>query len=186
MAILQRGPTLEEFLQLPESEPELEFFEGVVTQKVPPKFHHSTLQGYFCEMLNQFARPRRMACAFPELRTTYAGSSFVPELALYCWDRIPLDAAGEVVEDALEPPDIAVEILSPGQSIASQRQKCAWYIENGVRVSVLVNPRDRTVTLFRPGVVPTTARDTERIGLDDVLPGFQLTVQQLFDALSFR
>ena len=188
MAILQRGLTLEEFLDLPESEPELEYVDGVVTQKVPPKFHHSALQGSLVEQVNRVAAPGRIAYAFPELRTTFAGASLVPDVAVYLWGRIPLDAAGELVEDALEPPDIAFEVLSPDQSIGSMRRKCAWYIENGVRVSVLIDPRvrSRSVTLFRPGAPPATIHGDETIDLDDIVPGFQLTVQQLFSALSFR
>jgi Uma2 family endonuclease len=152
---------------------------------VPPKFHHSRLQYAIAELVNQFTMPRRLASAFTELRTTFAGASLVPDVAVYVWSRIPLDADGELAEDALEPPDITVEILSPGQSVRSLRDKCLWFVEKGVDVSILVNPRNRTVTSFRPGIPPVTFRDTDVLDLGDVIPGFQVTIQQIFGALRF-
>src|SRR4051794_7783917 len=103
MAVPHERMPLEEFLALPEEKPALEFEDGVVTQKVAPKGRHSTLQYRIAERFNHYAEPRKLAFAFPELRTTYAGASPVPDVAVYRWDRIPLDANGEVVDDFLEP-----------------------------------------------------------------------------------
>src|SRR5688500_3121834 len=85
------GITLEEFLALPEATPALEYEEGRVTQKVAPMGVHSRLQSKLCERLNQITEPARTAIALTELRTTYPGArrSFVPDIALYLWERIP-------------------------------------------------------------------------------------------------
>jgi len=42
------------------------------------------------------------------------------------------------------------------------------------------------VRLFQPGLEPRILRGTDRIDLDAVLPGFELTVEQLFDTLYHR
>src|SRR5690242_9495306 len=108
MAISARRITLEEFLKLPEEEPPLEFDNGEVTQKVSPQGKQSVIQSELCEFFNRFTRPRKLARAFSELRFTCAGKSYVPDVAIYLSDRIPLDAAGEVANTFTEPPDIAV------------------------------------------------------------------------------
>ena len=41
---VRQGMTLEEFLQLPEEEPSLEFIDGRVEQKVSPQKKHSATQ----------------------------------------------------------------------------------------------------------------------------------------------
>src|SRR3954452_7597057 len=110
MAVPHERMPLEEFLALPEEKPALEFEDGVVTQKVAPKGRHSWLQTSIAARFNQAGGPGKIAAAFTELRTTYAGASPVPDVAVYRWDRIPLDANGEVVDDFLEPPDAAIEI----------------------------------------------------------------------------
>ncbi len=44
----------------------------------------------------------------------------MPDAVVYRWERSPLTAEGEVVDNFTEPPDIAVEIISPGQSVTGQ------------------------------------------------------------------
>jgi Uma2 family endonuclease len=181
---LTRSMTLEEFLKLPEDKPALEFADGMVTQKVSPKFHHSAAQSEMVEVFNQFSRPRKLARAFTELRTTFAGASRVPDVAVYLWERIPRDASGRLAQEVVLPPDIAVEVMSPEQSVRELTAKCRWYVANGVCIALLVDPERERVTVFRPNAEPRTLRGAERIDLDDVLPGFQLSVDDLFAALS--
>jgi Uma2 family endonuclease len=183
VAILPQQLTLEEFLALPERKPALEFEDGIVTQKPAPKLRHSRLQGKLAEDFNHFAEPRRLALAFPELRTTFAGSSVVPDVAVYRWERLRLNAAGELEDDCWESPDIAIEIVSPKQSVTALTRRCLWYVEHGVRMALLVDSQDRSVLVFWPGGRTAALRGTDRIDFGEVLPGFQLGVQELFASL---
>lgn len=183
MAIPEKVLTLEEFLELPEEEPALEFEEGSMIQKPLPKGKHSALQFELADRFNRVARRQKLAWAFPELRANFGGRSYVPDVSLYIWPRIPRDAAGEVVNDFFEPPDIAVEIVSPEQSVNALVRRCLWYVANGVRIAILVDPADRSVLLFRPDHTPQPLAGSDRIDVRDVLPGFRLTVQQMFDSL---
>jgi Uma2 family endonuclease len=183
MAITEQRFSLEEFLKLPEQEPALEFDDGVVSQKVSPKGQHSALQFGVPELFNRFARPRRLARAFPELRATFAGRSYVPDVSVYRWERIPRTPAGEVANDFIEPPDIAVEIVSPEQRVNALIRRCLWYVEHGVCVALLVDPDDRSVIDFRQDAKPVVLVGADRIELGDLLPGFELTVDELFASL---
>jgi Uma2 family endonuclease len=187
MAVAQTQMTLEEFLQLPEEKPALEFEHGMVSQKVSPTQKHSTLEVAFAARVNAIAAPTETAYAFIELRTTFGGRSYVPDVAVLRWDHIQFDDDGMVSDDIVtEPPAVAVEVVSPGQSVAFLIRKCVWYSENGVRVAVLVDPKDRSVILFRPGPSLTVLRGEDSIALDDVLAGFQMTVNDLFDSMRLR
>jgi Uma2 family endonuclease len=183
MAVTSSPLTLDQFLGLPEEKPALEFFDGVVIQKVSPKARHSALQVELAERINQSARPGKVARAFPELRATFADVSRVPDVAVYRWDRIPRDASGELEDDVLEPPDIAIEIVSPGQSVNALNRRCLWYVAHGVQIELLVDPVDRSVLAFRPHGRLSAWHGTERIDLSEVLPDFELTVEELFASL---
>jgi len=183
MTISYQGLTLEEFLKLPEEEPALEFEDGVVTQKVSPKPPHGRLQYKFAEHLDRFGEPARLGIVFTETRVTFGGRSRVPDLCFYTWARIPRSPSGEVANDFFDPPDITVEIVSPGQSVTALFRRCLWYVEQGVGIALLVDPGDRSVIAFRPGSTPKALEGSDRIDLDDILPGFELTVQELFDSL---
>jgi Uma2 family endonuclease len=186
MAITQEPLTLEEFLARPEDKPALEYVEGVVTRKVAPKGRHSALQLHITVRFDRAGRRRKLARAFPELRVTFAGVSVVPDVVVYRWERIPRDPAGEVADDFREPPDIAVEIVSPGQSVNSLVRRCLWYVAHGVPVALLVDPDDRSVIVFRPDQQAIALRGAALIDLGDIVPGLQFSVQALFESLALR
>lgn len=183
MSSVASAGTLAEFLALPEQEPAIEYIDGTVVSKVPPKGKHSALQAALSQRLNGFAVPRTIAQAFPELRTTFGGRSTVPDLAVYRWNRVPVDEAGETANDFLEPPDIAIEIASPEQSVNGLVRRCLWYTSSGVAIALLVDPADHSILLFRANELPRVLRGDDRVDLDSVLPGFELKAGQLFAEL---
>jgi Uma2 family endonuclease len=175
--------TLEEFLRLPEEEPPLEYENGRVTQKVSPQTKHSALQAHLSELVNGFGRHRRMVRAFPELRVRFAERSLVPDVAVFRWDRIPRTPGGELDNVVTTAPDIAIEIVSPDQPAADLVGKCQRYVANGVAIALLVDDERRSVRLFRPGQPERVLREADAIDLQDVMPGFELTVDEVFAAL---
>jgi Uma2 family endonuclease len=178
-----RRMTLDEFLELPEAEPSLEYVGGVVRQKVAPQGQHATLQSEFVHRVNVVAKPAKLALALPELRTTFAGLSRVPDVAVYLWERIPRQPNGRVGNRFTEPPDIAIEIVSPDQTATDLVSKCIWYVKNGVKIALIADPHEDTVLRFRQDALPDVLTGDDRIDLDEVLPGFELTVKQLFSSL---
>lgn len=184
MTITERRPlTLEDFLALPETEPASEYFGGEVWQKVSPQGQHSRLQYGHCRQINDYAEPRKLAMAFPELRVSFAGATLVPDIAVYRWERIPRTPDGKIANRFTEPPALVAEIVSPEQGVNLLVRKCLWYVDHGVRLALVVDPLDLSVLLFRPGARPVPLVEADRIDLDEVLPGFELTVQELFATL---
>jgi Uma2 family endonuclease len=184
MAVAHKRVTLEEFLQLPEEKPALEYFDGVIEQKMSPKTRHSALQFELAERINAVARPAEIARAFPELRTTFGGKSYVPDLSVYRWARVPRDESGNLVDDVRAPPDIAVEVVSPGQSINRLVRRCRWYVANGLEIALVIDPDDHSVLAFLADGTMQEWTGQDHIDLNSVIPGFELTAEQLFEALS--
>lgn len=185
MAIPRHGLTLEEFLALPEEKPALEFIDGLVTQKPMPGGHHSALRTDFMMRIGEFARPRRLAMVFPEVTCVYDGAATVPDISVCRWERIPVDARGRIADEYLDVPDLAIEITTPERGVEAAAHRCEWYLAHGIRIAVLVDAQGESVRIFRPGQPPQTLHNQDRIDLDEVLPGFELTVADLFQALYF-
>jgi Uma2 family endonuclease len=183
MAITQRL-TLDEFLALPDDKPALELEpDGTVTQKMSPQGQHSLLQFTLCERINHFARPRRLAMAFPELRTIFGGAAYVPDVSVFRWERIPRTPDGTVANVFQAAPDIAFEVVLPEQSPNALVRRCVWYVDHGVERALLVDPADQSVLRFAAGASPHAQRQDEPLDFGAVLPGFRLTVGELFDSL---
>lgn len=183
MAVRQQQTTLEQFLALPEAEPALEYWDGAVAQKVSPKARHGLLQFTSAERLNHVAFAARIGIALPETRCTFGGISVVPDVVFFLWDRLPRDKKGELLDDISAAPDIAIEILSPGQSLRDLIDRCRWYVDNDVRIALLVDPRTRTVRVFRQGTHMVILRGSDAIDVSEVVATFRLTVDELFRVL---
>jgi Uma2 family endonuclease len=175
--------TLDEFLALPEENPALEFENGLVTQKVCPGGHHSVLRTWMMVRINAHTYPGKLAMALPELRSTFAGMSRVPDVSVYRWNRIPKVANGEIADDFTEPPDFAIEIVSPRQSVNRLIRRCLTFVDAGVLVAVLIDPSDESIVVVRPGVEPIGLAAGDTLDLSDIIPDLRLDVAALFDSL---
>jgi Uma2 family endonuclease len=51
-------------------------------------------------------------------------------------------------------PDFVLELVSPADDLATLEAKMQEYLENGCRLGWLVNPETRSVTIYRPKVLP--------------------------------
>ena len=78
------------------------------------------------------------------------------------------------------PPILAVEILSPSDRQDEIDAKVELYLESGVRMVWVMNPRFRTVLVHRPDAEPELFAASRELVVDDVLPGFRVRVADLF------
>ncbi len=79
-------------------------------------------------------------------------------------------------------PDFVAEIVSPSNRAAELANKVRLYLEGGARLIWVINPRRRTVTIYRPDMEPEILDDPESLDGGDVLPGFVFNVRErIFD-----
>lgn len=177
--------TLEDFLQLPETKPASEFVNGEIMQKPMPQGEHSLLQGKLYERINQVARPKKIALAFPELRCSFGTHSVVPDVVVYRWSRIPLTPKGRIANRFESHPDWSIEILSPDQRLTKVLGNLLYCSEYGAELGWLVNPEEDCVLVVLP---------EQRVQLctgDDPLPtlegiDLELTVEEIFSWLTLK
>ncbi len=172
--------SLEQFLRLPEAKPALEYIDGKVVQKVAARRAHSALQVDLGGTLREYARPRHLGRGYTELRCTFGGRSLVPDLTFFAPGRIPRDDQGQQVDDVFLPPDLAVEIISPGQTIKNLVARLTWCVRHGVRLGWLIQPRKRRVYVIRPNRPVETLEVGQELDGAEVLPGFRLALATMF------
>jgi Uma2 family endonuclease len=171
---------LDQFLRLPEVKPPLEFFGGRAIQKMSPKLRHSIIQGEMFLEITNLARPRGLGAAFVELRCNFKGSSYIFDLSYFCTDRIPDLGAIDERSDVEIAPDLAIEVLSPGQTVGELRKKLRSAIRGGVRLGWLIDPIHRQILVFQSGRKPETLKPGDVLDGDPVLPGFLVPLDVIF------
>ena len=177
--------SLEEFLKLPETKPASEYINGHIYQKPMPQGEHSTLQGSLLTAINQIGKPQRLACAFPELRCSFGGSSVVPDITVFEWQRIPLRPNGRIANRFEIYPDWTIEILSPDQSPSRVIKNITFCLKHGTQLGWFIEPEDESVIIFQPDRLPEVKSNADSLPVLNVLGDWQLTVADLFSWLSF-
>ena len=80
-------------------------------------------------------------------------------------------------------PDLAVEILSPSNRSAEIHAKVADYLAAGARLCWVVDPEQRRVAVYREILSPKYLAPADMLDGGDVLPGLEIKVGSLFEAL---
>jgi Uma2 family endonuclease len=171
--------TLKEFLAMPESDITYELVEGEARPKMSPKRFHSAVQKALLRLIEEWCR--ETGEVYPEwaIALKRQGEDWVPvpDLTYVSYQRLPV----EVMEDEAcsVPPDLAIEIISQGQTFGQLVKKATDYLEAGVLRVWVVDPQARSITVFYPDAPPRTYTKDALI-TDSLVEGLRLTPQQIF------
>jgi Uma2 family endonuclease len=157
-----------------------ELVDGVLVEKAMGYFE-SRLAAVLIYYIESFLDGRDLGTALaPDgaLRLM-PGMIRIPDVSFISWKKLPgRRFPAEPVPNLV--PDLAVEILSQGNTPEEMLRKIREYIQVGVRLVWLVDPAARTAEVY------TSPRKKRRIDVDgtleggSVLPGFRLLLRQLF------
>ena len=174
--------TAEEFLRLPEppgaGKRELEY--GRVVEMPPPDFGHAERQSELTTELVLYKRRTKLGRVITECGFILARNPDVvklPDVAFVLETRISPDYDPDTYFDG--PPDLAVEVLSKSETLTAALDKIDEYLGYGVRLCWLLNPRRRTLTVYRRGAAAVELGEAEQVDGGDVLPGFSCKVGDL-------
>ncbi len=92
-------------------------------------------------------------------------------------------AGDEAPEGTIEiAPDLAVEVVSPGDNARDLEEKVAEYLEAGVRLIWVIYPETRSAHVFRLNGGALRLEADDALSGEDILPGFTLPLATLFPA----
>ncbi len=77
-------------------------------------------------------------------------------------------------------PDFAVELLSETDDLEETQAKMREYIDNGLRLGWLINPKNRQVEIYRFNQNVEVLQSPTTLSGEDVLPGFVLDLKPIF------
>ena len=171
--------TIEEFWKLPEGDRPYEFVDGHAIAKMSPKFFHSRLQKTLLFILDSWAQNKGRVEPEWAIKLKCNGADWipVPDLTYISYNRLSADW---ILDEACPvAPELAIEIISPGQAFGDLAEKATDYLQAGVARVWLIDTKSQTITIFYPDMLPKTFRGTSAI-IDDLLPELEITPQQIF------
>lgn len=157
-----------------------ELVDGVLVEK-DMGFPEAYLAAFLIISLGQFARQhdRGIVVGPDGMMRLAPGLIRIPDVSFISWQRLPRRRIPRKPIPKLAP-DLAVEVLSAGNTKNEMDRKLQDYFRAGVRLVWYVDPRTRTVTVYTaPGRATVfTVKDTLDGGA--VLSGFSLALRELF------
>ena len=107
------------------------------------------------------------------------GQIRAPDVSFIRWERLPGRRSPKPAIYALAP-DLAVEIVSKGNTRAEMDRKLRDYFQAGVRLVWYIEPKTRTARAYTAAGEWTEIGPHDLLSGGDVLPGFELPLAQLF------
>jgi Uma2 family endonuclease len=106
----------------------------------------------------------------------------MPDIAFFVWDHFPNRELSPEAIPSLAP-DLAIEVLSKSNTIREIQRKIREYFEAGTRLVWIVDPQARTVEVYTRQDRSKLLTESQTLDGGDVLPGFTLSLSDLFARL---
>lgn len=156
-----------------------ELVDGVLVEKTGG-FYESVLAIALARRLAEFVEALNLGVVSGEggMMRLFPGLIRIPDVAFASWKELPDDVTEEAVPEIV--PDLAVEVLSEGNTKQEMDRKLDDYFDAGVRLVWFVEPRKKTVQVFTAKDESTLLDENATLTGGEVLPGFTLTLKTLF------
>ena len=180
-ATAQQLITAEEFARMPPPADgsEQELVRGVIITMPPPKGSHGVCCANVVAHLAIFVKTNQLG------NVLCNDSGFITErnpdtvrgADVAFWSRASLPKVPN--EYIPIPPDLAVEVVSPDDHFTRVQRKVTHYLTHGVKLLWVLDPEDRSLTVYRPDHPLRILGEQDTVTGEEVLPGFSCRVLDL-------
>lgn len=171
--------TLTQFLSLSQQDVNYELVDYFPVPKVSPKYFHSTLQKTLLILISIWCKGKGRTVAEWAIILKRKGKDWcpVPDLCYISYERLP--KSWKYNQACPIPPELVIEIISPGQTMQEFDDKARDYFAAGVSRVWVIEPEQMSIKIFFSEDLNLVYTDDMPI-IDSILPGFELTVNSLF------
>jgi Uma2 family endonuclease len=178
-----RPMSAEDLLRLPDDGMRHELIQGVLTTMTPTGTEHGGIVVIAAGSLGSAVQTRRLG------RVLAGEPGFIlardpdtvraADVAFISRERYL--AAGKVTGYWSGAPDLAIEVISPNDLYTEVEEKVAEWLVHGTRMVIVINPRRRTVAVYRSPTAVQILTEADVLDGAEVVPGWTLPVAALFD-----
>ena len=168
--------TLEEFL---ESDLEgYEYVKGELIPMPPTSMEHGDISADLFWFLSSHVRENKLGRVYMSDTGFRVGERvLMPDIAFISTDKLPADRS----KASPVPPDLAVEVVSPTDTLHRVEEKAFAYLEAGTQLVWVLKPRSKTVTIYRSETDITLLTRNDTLTGENVIEGFSCQVATLFE-----
>jgi Uma2 family endonuclease len=181
----QKVWTESELLQLPDDGKKVELVRGEIVMS-PAGIDHESIGASLLAGLKPFARQNRLGIVLGSSAGYWmkSGNLRSPDVSFIAKER--LKGLKRPPKGFFRgAPDLAVEILSPEDSVEKVHEKIVEYFQSEAQLVWVINPEEMIVLVYHSPQPDRLLRPGEHLNGESLLPGFSLPVSDLFEELDF-
>jgi Uma2 family endonuclease len=160
-----------------------ELVKGELRRMAPAGHEHGRVTARFTWRLAQHAESNSLGTVYAAetgfLLSTNPDTVRAPDVAFVSRKR--LEEVGKVEGYWPGAPDLAVEVISPGDTYAEVEEKAIEWLAAGALLVLVLNPRKITVTVYRSLNDITILNKEAILELDEIVSGFSVSVVDIFE-----
>jgi len=155
---------------------------GEIIVMSPGGFSTSVMNLLIASLLQQWAEAdgRGVATGPDGGYTLPDGSVRSPDAAWVSLEKVKSLSGEEKARFPQLCPDFVIELRSPSDKLPDLQPKMEQWIVNGVQVGWLIDPKERSVTIYRPGEQPEHLAHPTSVHGTGPIAGFELVMSRIW------
>ena len=183
MVVATKLMTADELLRLPRGRYRYELVKGELIQMAPAGAKHGVIAIHIGALLDGHVRRSKLGivCAAETgfILARNPDTVRAPDASFVSRARIPREGMPEAFWPIA--PDLAVEVVSPGDTASEVQTKVVEWINAGTRLVWVIDPKTQTVTVYRSLANVRVLTLSDKLDGADVVPGFEIAVKELYE-----
>jgi Uma2 family endonuclease len=182
MSTVAEPITADELLKIPRGKVRHELIRGRLFTMSPAGSEHGVVISRLSSLLQQYVSSWNLGLVFG------AETGFIlernpdtvraPDIAFVRLDKVPESGIPEGYWPG--PPDLAIEVISPSDTVRGVAEKAADWVESGARGVWVVDPRLKSITVYTAAGADRIFATGDTLDGGEVLPGFHCLVADIF------
>ncbi len=176
---IPKPATVQDLLQMPKDGRVYELVDGEILVS-PAGMRHAEVAGKILAIIATFLENSPIGKVYtPDVGISLPnGNVRSPDVTFIRNDKLPGGKSPEGFGELV--PDFVIEVLSPSDGLTEVGRKIGEFLECGVPLVWLVDPKAETVTVYRSLSDTQHFTAGETITADAILPGFACNVSRFF------